>query len=55
MMDKIIVISSHSKNTLVETVYDAYDKNTNQHVGKVSVSTPVEVVNYPAKLIEKIY
>ena len=29
MMDKIIVISSHSKNTLVETVYDAYDKNTN--------------------------
>jgi glycosyltransferase involved in cell wall biosynthesis len=53
MMDKIIVISNHSKHTLVETVYDAYDKNTNQHVGKVSVSTPVEVVNYPAKLIEK--
>ena len=53
LMDKIIVTSEHSKNTLVDTVYEAYDKNTNQPVGKVSVKTPTEVVSYPVKLTDK--
>jgi hypothetical protein len=53
LMDKIVVISNHSKNTLVDTVYDVYEKKTNQKVGKASVTAPVEVVNYPAKLNKK--
>ena len=53
LMDKIIVISNHSKNTLVDTVYQAYNEQTNQYVGDVSVKTPVEVVNYPVKLNKK--
>ena len=53
LMDKIIVTSNHSKNTLVDTVYDVYDRNTNQPVGKASVKTPTEVVGYPVKLTDK--
>ena len=52
-MDKIIVTSNHSKNTLVNTSYQAYDSNTNQPVGDVSIKTPVEVVSYPVKLTGK--
>ena len=53
LMDKIIVISNHSKDTLINTIYRAHDKDTNRYVGDVSVKTPVEVVNYPAKLNKK--
>jgi glycosyltransferase involved in cell wall biosynthesis len=53
LMDKIIVTSNHSKDTLLNTEYEAYDKNTNKSVGKVSVKTPTEVVGYPVKLTEK--
>jgi len=53
LMDKIIVISNHARNTLVDTVYEAYSQQTNQHVGNASVETPVEVVSYPAKLTKK--
>ena len=42
-MDKIIVTSNHSKNTLVGTIFDVHDNNTNQIVGQASVETPVEV------------
>ena len=52
-MDKIIVTSNHSKNTLVGTIFDVHDNNTNQIVGQASVETPVEVVNYPVKLNPK--
>ena len=52
-MDKIIVTSNHSKNTLVNTKYEAFDQVTNQSVGLVSVNTPVEVVGYPVKLTKK--
>jgi hypothetical protein len=52
-MDKIIVTSNHSKNTLIGTKYEAFDQRTNQPVGLVSVNTPVEVVGYPVKLTEK--
>jgi glycosyltransferase involved in cell wall biosynthesis len=53
MMDKIIVTSNHSKDTLLKTEYQAYDKNTNQPVSKVSIKTPTEVVGYPVKLTDK--
>ncbi len=44
MMDKIITISQHSQNVLVDTVYELTDQNQNKHVLKVS--TPVDYVNY---------
>ena len=53
LMDKIIVTSNHSKNTLLNTTYEAFDKNTNQPVGNVSVKTPTVAVGYPVKLTEK--
>lgn len=52
-MDRIIVTSNHSKNTLVNTKYEGFDQETNQSVGMVSVKTPVQVVGYPVKLTEK--
>lgn len=53
MMDKIIVTSSHSKQTLIGTSYNATDPNTGKHLGPVSVQAPVEVVGYPVKLLKK--
>ena len=52
-MDKIIVTSNHSKQTLIKTEYEAFDKNTNKSVGKVSIKTPTQVVGYPVKLTEE--
>ena len=53
LMDKIIVTSNHSKNTLTKTKYPLYDKETNQKVSTASVTTPVEVVGYPVKTHNK--
>ena len=52
-MDRIIVISNHAKDTLINTKYQAYDQKTQQPFGEVSVTTPTVVVNYPAKLTKK--
>jgi len=53
MMDRIIVISNHARNSMVNTIYDVIDKQTNQPVGKTSVTTPVHFVGYPAKNLKK--
>lgn len=53
MMDKIIVISNHSKNTLTNTSYQIKDPKSERVVGSVSVDTPVEVVGYPVKDTKK--
>jgi len=52
-MDKIIVTSNHSKNTLVGTSYPIVNPQTKQSMGEISVTTPVEVVGYPVKLTKK--
>jgi glycosyltransferase involved in cell wall biosynthesis len=46
LMDKIITISQHSKETFVNTVYDAIKNETNEKV-KFRCQTPVEYVSYP--------
>ena len=43
-MDLIIVPSEHSKNTLLNSVYDKHDKNTKEKVGELKVIKPVEVL-----------
>ena len=53
LMDKIIVTSNHSKNTLIDTSYPLVDPQTNKPVGSASVTTPVEVVGYPVKPTQK--
>lgn len=53
MMDRIIVVSSHSKNVYEKTVYDAVNKQTNEQFS-YKLTTPIEAVNYPVKTYEKL-
>jgi glycosyltransferase involved in cell wall biosynthesis len=52
-MDKIIVVSDHSRNTFIDTAYTMHDQN-NQPVGELKLTTPVETVNYPTKKFENL-
>tara|TARA_Y100000593_G_scaffold63576_1_gene117506 strand:+ start:7362 stop:8630 length:1269 start_codon:yes stop_codon:yes gene_type:complete len=47
-MDRIVVVSNHSKNTYVNTVYNGTDPQT-QQTAELRLTTPVDVVNYPVK------
>ena len=51
VVDKIITISKHSKDGLVNTVLDVVN-NTNGQKQKVSCETPVEYVTYPVRKFE---
>ena len=51
MMDKIIVVSNHSKNVFVNSAYEAYNKQTGEKIN-LQVKTPIEVVNYPVREFE---
>jgi glycosyltransferase involved in cell wall biosynthesis len=48
MMNKIVVVSEHSKSGFIDTVYDAYNHQTKQSF-KVSCTVPVDVINFPIK------
>lgn len=52
-MDKIITISSFSKNTFDSTEYQAVNQQTNQQV-VLKTQVPVEYVNYPVKSYEQL-
>ena len=47
-MDKILTISEFAKKSLVETVYEATNKQTGEKVD-FKINTPVEYINYPVK------
>ena len=51
-MDKIIVVSNHSKDVFENTNYQGQDPNTGQVINLIC-QTPVEVVNYPVRNFEK--
>lgn len=51
-MDKIIVVSNHSKEVFESTVYTAQDPNTG-HLMKLECNIPIEVVNYPVRGFKK--
>ena len=53
IMDKIIVVSSFSKEAFVNTVYEAQDTETGQIFPEFRVRTPIEVVNFPCRNYEK--
>ena len=48
LMDKILTISNHSKNTFVDTVYNATNPNTGEEI-KFKCETPVEYIHYPVR------
>ena len=51
VMDRIIVVSNHSKNIYEQTVYEATIEETQQKTN-FKIHTPVEVVNYPVRSLE---
>ena len=52
LMDKIIVVSNHSKNVYNSTVYEGQIEQTGEKV-EFRNETPIEVVNYPVRSLEK--
>ena len=52
-MDKVIVVSSHSKQVFENTEYQARNTQTGEQV-TLRTQTPVEFVNYPVKTFENL-
>lgn len=50
-VDKVIVISNHSKKVFEQTKYDVQDQNGNQ-VKDWGMQVPIEVINYPVREAE---
>jgi len=50
-VDKIIVVSNHSKKVFEQTKYDVKDQAGNEHKGW-GLQVPVETVNYPVRMFE---
>ena len=48
LMDKVLVVSTHSKNIFEKTVHEGYIKETNQPV-ILKTEVPIEPVNYPVR------
>jgi len=49
VVDHIVTISEHSKQTYLDTVYQAQDKRTGEIINNFRCTTPIEVVHYPVK------
>jgi len=52
-MDKIIVVSNHSKDVFLNTVYQAINQATGQEV-QLKLEIPIEAVNYPVKTFDSL-
>lgn len=48
LMDRVIVVSNHSKNVFEESFYHGRHKKTNQEV-KLTCQVPIDVVGYPVR------
>ena len=51
MMDRVIVISNHSKSVFVNSAYDAVNKQTGEKTS-LKLQTPIEIVPYPVRHFE---
>tara|TARA_R110002074_G_scaffold109403_2_gene235940 strand:- start:1601 stop:3703 length:2103 start_codon:yes stop_codon:yes gene_type:complete len=51
MMDKIIVVSEHSKSVFMSSAYDAVNKETGEKI-LMKLQKPIEVVPYPVRHFE---
>jgi glycosyltransferase involved in cell wall biosynthesis len=52
LVDKIITISQHSKETFERTSYSAQNKETGQTIDDFRTTVPIEIVHYPVKPVE---
>tara|TARA_R100000808_G_C2150885_1_gene159776 strand:- start:1781 stop:3052 length:1272 start_codon:yes stop_codon:yes gene_type:complete len=52
-MDKIIVVSKHSKDTFMSSTFGGVHPQTNEKL-TLSLQTDIEYVNYPVKVFEKL-
>jgi len=52
-MDRIIVVSNHSKEVYENTSYTKRDPNTGQEIKDFRLTTPVDVVSYPVRETEE--
>ena len=53
MMDKVITISEHSKNSFIKTVYEGVNKHTKQPM-RLQCNKDIEVVHYPVKHFDEV-
>ena len=53
IMDKIITISSHSKQSFQNSIYEAINQQTNER-HELRLSTPIDIVGYPVKVFENL-
>ena len=53
IMDKVITISQHSKDSLLNTVYEGINKNTGQKA-ELKCTTEVNIVHYPVKTFDSL-
>ena len=53
LMDKIIVVSNHAKNVYESSSYQAQNQQTGQVIENFKCTTPIEVVNYPARVFDQ--
>jgi len=53
LMDRIIVVSNHSKYVYANTEYTAQNNETGAQ-SVLRLQTPIETVNYPVKIFEKL-
>lgn len=52
-MDKLIVVSNHSKNVYKNTVYDAVNENTGEKFS-IRLEKDIDAVNYPVKAFDDL-
>jgi glycosyltransferase involved in cell wall biosynthesis len=53
-MDRLIVVSHHSKNVFEETVYTATHPNNPEHQFELRTTTPIDAVDYPTKTFDNL-
>ena len=53
-LDKIIVVSKHAKDVFEDTVYDAFNEQTQEEVKLKVRHGTIDYVNYPVKLYEEL-
>ena len=53
-MDKLIVVSNHSKNVFMNSTAVAINNETNEKIEDYRITVPIDVVNYPVKVYENL-
>ena len=54
IMDRIVVVSEHSKNVYNNTSYNVTNRETGQNIPNFRCTTPIDVVHYPVKKFESV-